>query len=97
MSDQPQGQQIQIKIPEDILPGRYANMVQIVHTKEEFVLNFMNVLPPQGIISSRVIVNPAHMKRLAKAIAENVKRYEDQFGTIEEGSNPQPNFGFRTE
>ncbi len=97
MIDEINNQQIQIKVADEILPGKYSNMAQIVHTKDEFVLDFMNVLPPQGIITSRVIVSPAHMKRLAAAMNENVKRYEKQFGTIDAGSNPQANFGFRTE
>ncbi len=65
MIDEINNQQIQIKVADEILPGKYSNMAQIVHTKDEFVLDFMNVLPPQGIITSRVIVSPVHMKRLA--------------------------------
>lgn len=102
---QPQGtqqQQIQIKISDELLKGVYSNMAQISHAQEEFVLDFMNVFfsqqPPQGVISSRVIVSPAHMKRIAAAIQENIKRYEEKFGVIPESSNTQENnFGFRTE
>jgi hypothetical protein len=89
--------QIQVKVNDEVLKGTYANMVQISHGQEEFVLDFMNIFPPQGIIASRVIVSPGHMKRLVAAMQENIKRYEGQFGKIAESSNPQPNFGFRTE
>jgi hypothetical protein len=95
-------QQIQIKISDDILKGVYSNMAQISHVQEEFILDFMNVFfsqqPPQGVITSRVIVSPAHMKRIANAMQENIKRYEEKFGKIPENNNPQENnFGFRTE
>lgn len=72
--------------------------MQVVHNKEEFVLDFMNVMPPQGIVGARVLVSPAHMKRIVAALTENIKRYEDQFGTIKEGeSQGKPEFGFKTQ
>lgn len=91
------GQQIQVKASDEALKGAYANMAQISHSQEEFVLDFMNIYPPQGVLAARVIVSPAHMKRLVEAFQDNLKRYEEQFGTIAAGSNPQPKVGFRTE
>jgi hypothetical protein len=44
-----------------------------------------------------VIVNPAHAKRIWRALGENISRYEAQFGTIKEapaGSEPTPKVGF---
>lgn len=96
-NQQPQPGQIQVKVSDEALKGNYANMVQISHGPEEFVLDFMNIFPPQGTLASRVIVSPGHMKRLVAAMQENIKRYEGQFGNIAASSNPQPNFGFRTE
>lgn len=92
-----QPQQLPIKASDEQLQGSYANMMQVIHTKDEFVLDFVNFIPPQGILTARVITSPAHAKRIAQALTENVKRYEDQFGKIEESSNPQGNFGFRTQ
>jgi len=88
-------QQIQININDKILRGVYANMAQIAHTKEEFVLDFMNIMPPQGVMSARVYVSPAHAKRLAHALADNVKKYEEQFGKIDETAQT-PEIGFKT-
>lgn len=86
--DQPkdQQQQIQVKVTDEVLKGVYANMVQVGHTPEEFILDFMNMFPPTGIITSRVIISPGHMKRIVAAIADNLKRYEGQFGSIKAGS-----------
>ncbi len=94
---QQQPQQIQVKIPDDVLKGVYANLVQIAHTKEEFVLDFANVMPPQGIVNSRIYISPAHAKRLATALLDNIKRYESQFNKIEEGLATVPEVGFKTE
>jgi Protein of unknown function (DUF3467) len=94
MPNQPQ--QIQVKITDDVLKGVYANMAQIAHTREEFVIDFLNLMPPQGIVSSRVYLSPAHTKRLAAALADNIKKYEEQFGKIDEGSQQSPEIGFKT-
>jgi len=96
MENQPKQQQnqIQIKITDEVMKGVYANNMQIMHTKEEFVLDYMNILPPSGIMNSRVIVSPGHLKRMVKALSENLKKYEDQFGEIKEAENPNE-IGFK--
>ncbi len=85
-------QQIQIKAQDDVLKGNYANAVQTTHTQEEFVLDFMNIFSWQklGVLSSRVILSPGHMKRLVTSLAANIKKYEEQFGEIQ----AQPSQGF---
>lgn len=72
-------------------------MAQISHGSEEFILDFANVMPPQGMLVSRIIVSPSHAKRLAKALDENVKKYEEKFGTISLAVVPDQKMGFRTE
>ncbi len=91
------GQQIQVKINDAVLQGVYANMVQVGHTPEEFILDFMNLFPPAGIVTSRVIISPAHMKRIALALEDNLKLYEEQFGKIKAAAAPEHKIGFRTE
>jgi hypothetical protein len=100
MSEQakPQQQQLQIKAEEKELQGFYSNLVMVHHNAEEFSLNFIYVFPnvPQGKLLASVIVSPAHAKRLMRAMAENISRYEAQFGTIPEttGGGPEPTVGF---
>lgn len=88
---------MQVKVTDEMLRGVYANMAQIAHTPEEFVIDFMNLFPPTGTVTARVILSPQHVKRIAAALQENIKRYEDQFGAIKAGSDQQPHIGFRTE
>jgi hypothetical protein len=52
--------QIQVKMDDATLRGVYANMMQVAHNQEEFVLDFMNVLPPTGVVNARIIVSPGH-------------------------------------
>lgn len=77
-----QGQQIQIKANDEDLKGKYSNTVQMMHTKEEFVVDFLNIFPPSGTLNSRVILSPSHFKRMIAAMSDNLKKYEDKFGKI---------------
>lgn len=81
--------QVQIKATDEKLKGEYSNVMQILHTKEEFVLDFLNVFPPTGTLNARVIVSPGHFKRMVKAMQENLERYENSFAKIEESGEPQ--------
>ena len=54
----PEQKQIKVKVPENILPGVYSNQMVVSHTREEFVLDFANLFPPEGIVNARVIVSP---------------------------------------
>lgn len=89
--------QVQIKIGDNELKGVYANLMRVTHTKEEFVLDFANIISPAegGIVTARVITSPGHLKRIIKALTENMKRYEEKFGQIEEAKEPETKIGFQ--
>jgi hypothetical protein len=81
---------IPIKFPERTLPGVYANQMVVSHTREEFLIDFLNVFPPEGVVNARVIVSPGHLKRMIRALTDNLGRYEAKFGPILEASAPDP-------
>jgi len=96
MADDPKQPQSQMSIQMDTqnATGVYSNLMMISHRKEEFVLDFLFVQPqrtPQGQsvanLRSRVITSPEHMKRILKALQENISRYEKSFGPIEEATD----------
>jgi hypothetical protein len=74
-----------VKITDDELKGRYSNLLRITHTREEFILDFINLVPPQGIVTARVVASPAHLKRILRALSVNIERYEKAYGVIPEG------------
>lgn len=88
MSEVKKPQELGIKITDEILKGVYANNMVVAHSKEEFFVDFINVIPPQGIVTARVIISPGHMKRIIKALSETVSRYEAMFGEIAEAPEP---------
>lgn len=91
---QGQQRQVQIKASDEDLKGKYSNSAQVLHTKEEFVMDFLNVFPPTGTLNARVIMSPGHYKRFAKALGENLKKYEDKFGQIDEAKGDEQKIGF---
>lgn len=82
--------EIPVKIPEEILRGAYANQMVVRHTREEFVVDFVSVFPPGGVVVARILVSPGHCKRMIRALQENVSRYEAAFGAILEAEPPPP-------
>ncbi len=97
MDNQQPQQNINIKITDEMLKGAYANMMLVQHTREEFILDFMNIIPPNGIVSARVITSPGHIKRIVAALTENLKKYESQFGKIAQAEAPtSQEIGFRS-
>lgn len=87
-----QGNQINIEIPEDIVEGTYSNLAIIAHSQSEFVVDFVRLVPnsPKAKVKSRVILTPQHAKRLMKALGDNLKKYESQFGPVGEHNDPTP-------
>lgn len=94
---QPQPNQLNIEISEEVAEGTYVNLAIITHSHAEFVIDFVNVMPgtPKSKVKSRVILTPQHAKRLMKALTENIGKYEAANGSIKDLEEiPLPlNFG----
>jgi hypothetical protein len=89
-----QQKQISVQMDASSAVGVYSNLMMISHRKEEFILDFLFVQPqrsPEGQsvahLRSRVITSPEHMKRILKAMEENVRRYEQAYGKIQEATD----------
>jgi hypothetical protein len=82
------GEGFNVKISDEELKGRYSNLLRITHTREEFILDFINLVPPQGIVTARIVTSPGHLKRIIRALAANLDRYEQAFGPIQEAADP---------
>jgi hypothetical protein len=79
---------VEVKIGDEELKGRYSNLLRITHTREEFILDFINLVPPQGIVTARIVTSPGHLKRILQALSANLTRYEETFGVIQEAPEP---------
>jgi hypothetical protein len=86
MSDPQAANQLNIEISEEMAEGQYANLAIITHSHAEFVLDFVNVMPgtPKSKVKSRIILTPQHAKRLMKAMADNIQKFEAVNGVIKD-------------
>ncbi len=91
-----QNNQLNIEISDEIAEGSYANLAIITHSHAEFVIDFVNVMPgvPKSRVKSRLIMTPFHAKRLMKALADNVQKYEDANGHIKDLESVEIPFHF---
>jgi hypothetical protein len=97
MPEEQKPQEIKVELPPELRGGVYCNNMVVSHTREEFVMDFMMIVPPNGVVTSRVIMSPSHMKRTISALQVNLQRYEEQYGKIQESSEPpKGQFGFST-
>ncbi len=80
----PPNNQINIELPEEIAEGVYANLAMVAHSNSEFVIDFIRLMPgvPKAKVKSRVVITPEHAKRLLNALADNIQKFEDNFGSI---------------
>ncbi len=92
MNDNKKG--IDIELRPEVALGHYSNLVIISHSPSEFILDFAALLPglPKANVATRVILTPEHAKRLLLSLQDNVARYENNIGRIEE-KQPQGPIG----
>jgi len=79
-------QQVEIDITQEIAYGVYSNLAIISHSPTEFVVDFIQMTPstPKASVRSRVIMAPENAKRFLKALQDNLKKFEDNFGRIKD-------------
>jgi hypothetical protein len=77
--------QIDIELKEEVGQGTYSNLAIITHSRSEFVVDFVRIMPglPKAEVKSRIILTPEHAKRLLLALKDNVARYEASHGVIQ--------------
>lgn len=88
---QAQGNQLNIELSEDVADGVYSNLAIITHSNSEFVLDFVRIMPgmPKAKVKSRILVTPQHAKRLMRALADNINKFESMHGNIREAEGPE--------
>ena len=75
--------QVQIDLPADLEPI-YSNFAMIAHSSSEVFLDLACLLPnlPKAKVQTRVIMTPVNAKLLLHALADNLQKFEAQFGEI---------------
>ena len=79
--------------PTEAFPVVYVNFARITHGPLEFLLDFKRSTPEQPDPNKsqpliRVILHPAVAKSFVRALEENIRNYEKNFGEIPEPPHP---------
>jgi len=88
---------LNIEIGEKESEGIYSNMAMIAHSPQEIIIDFARIMPGaiKTKVLSRIIMTPAHAKMLSKALEENLKKFENQYGQIIIQGGGDKNIGFQ--
>lgn len=74
---------INVEFPSNLATD-YANFALIMHTPGEIIVNFASIMPgmQSAPIHTRIVMTPLHAKMMLNALADNLQKYEAQFGEI---------------
>lgn len=89
--------QLQIELREPESEGIYANLAIISHSPSEMIIDFARVMPgvQKARVLSRIIMTPQHAKLMERALSDNLKKFEKQFGEIKlHGQEARGQIGF---
>jgi hypothetical protein len=84
--------QIQVNTGDKMSRGRYSNNMVAAHSADEFILDWLLNSPNGAHLVSRIIVSPAHIKKIIVALQENLDSYEKQFGRLKEPTSGEQKF-----
>lgn len=86
----PNNNQLNIELSEEVAEGIYSNLAIITHSHSEFALDFIRIMPgvPKAKVKARIILTPSHAKRLMRALKDNISKYEDAHGDIKDNEVP---------
>jgi hypothetical protein len=81
----------QLKLPEDVLSGNYANAVIIGHTGSEFCFDFITTFYPRSAVSCRVYLSAPSIPRFLESLKHSHEKYLEKLGPRrpEAQQNPQ--------
>lgn len=79
-----------LKLPDDVLSGVYANGVMIGHGASEFGLDFLTSFFPQSAVSARVFVAAGQVPRLLESLRGAVRQLEQRQQGIVPNASGEP-------
>ena len=80
----------QLKLPDDMLSGDYANAVMIAHTPAEFCFDFITNFYPRSAVSCRVFLSAPQVPRLLDSLIRSFQQYQQKLRAAQPPPPPQP-------
>ena len=79
----------QLKLPDEMLAGVYANAVMISHGPSDFVLDFLATFYPRSAVSARVFMSAKQIPPLLGTMRQALRQYHERQAR-EAGRGPAP-------
>ncbi|MSR57304.1 MAG: DUF3467 domain-containing protein [Planctomycetaceae bacterium] len=80
----------QLKLPDDMLSGVYANTVVISHSPAEFCFDFVTSFYPRSAVSGRVYVATPHVPELLESLTRALQQFQQKQQQLRPPQPPQP-------
>lgn len=77
----------QLKLPDELLSGAYANTVAITHSPAEFCFDFITGFFPRSAVSCRVYIAAPHVVELLDSLSKALEQYRQK---VQQQRPPQP-------
>jgi hypothetical protein len=68
----------QLKLPDEMLSGVYANTVVISHSPAEFCFDFVTSFYPRSAVSGRVYLSTPHVPELLDSLIRALQQYQQK-------------------
>jgi hypothetical protein len=68
----------QLKQPDEVMSGCYANAVMIAHTPSEFCFDFITNFYPKSAVSSRVYLSAPQVPRFLETLTRSFDQYRQK-------------------
>ncbi|MDP6445080.1 MAG: DUF3467 domain-containing protein [Pirellulaceae bacterium] len=78
----------ELKIPDEVLPGSYANGLMIGHTASEFKLDFLTNLFPNSAVSCRVFLSAPQVPRMLESLSTTYQQFAQRVQQQRQGQGP---------
>jgi hypothetical protein len=79
----------QLKLPDDLLSGVYANTAMIAHSASEFCLDFITTFYPRSAVSCRVYLSAPQVPGLLNTLTHSHQEYQKKLAAAQQPKPPQ--------
>jgi hypothetical protein len=80
----------QLKLPDEVLSGDYANAVMIGHTQTEFCFDFITTFFPRSVVACRVYLAAPNAARFLDALNHSFEQYQRKLQAQRSAQQPFP-------
>jgi hypothetical protein len=79
----------QLKLPDDLLSGTYANAVMIAHSPAEFYFDFITNFYPRSAVSCRVYLSAPQVPALLTTLNRSFQQYQQKVAAWQQQQQQQ--------